>query len=526
MEAFFRKDQEIQELIDLFIEKLLTVNILSGSDADSEFYRGRQAVEKIALLFKEMAELPDEALIDGIRQLVEQRLPDSRVIENFPNFYELMNDMIQAGLPNSIAIPALAKPGISTQLGSEQIITSISSSGRSSLTPSSKITLNGGRSLISDTQNPVAPISLRQHISSQPPESVSNTELFQELKSELDISNDSIFESVPDSNIEDQVNQSTIATEVFADHLEITQDMQIDFDVRIDSEIEKVSDIENSSIIDIQSSTETLSELQTFDKTNTLEKETSHESVLDTKNNVPMIVESLSGEELTPIKLEKNNDLDITLDTVHLVLNETKDEVKTEIDLVSEQEEIKFKPNDELKLELETGISKVVLEDKKPKEKPPQRDPYRFNSRKSLSHEQDLKTTSMPQKVNSDKEIQVFGSSISPPAPLKKQEKTQMSRVVRTSQMPADGDRLEMVLKRIFPNSQIHWNVSIGKNTFYAQVDKLLIYVLETEFELDTRHIEMITASMRKQGWSVYVCLKEDLVYPRRIERGIRLAIR
>lgn len=100
METFFKENTDILEWVDLLIEKIFTVCLLSGPDADSEFFRGRQAAEKISSILQVLTDLPESTLKEGIRQLIEQRLPDPRVIDNFPQFYSLMEDMIQSGITN------------------------------------------------------------------------------------------------------------------------------------------------------------------------------------------------------------------------------------------------------------------------------------------------------------------------------------------------------------------------------------------------------------------------------------------
>lgn len=127
METFFKENSQIQEWVDLLIEKLFTVCLLSGSDADSEFYRGRQAAQKIAKILEDITGLTDETLIEGIRQLVEQRLPDPKIIGNFPQFKEYMDIMIQSSIaPSYEALPVINPPNSSTSYEN----------------PSSKIVLN------------------------------------------------------------------------------------------------------------------------------------------------------------------------------------------------------------------------------------------------------------------------------------------------------------------------------------------------------------------------------------------------
>lgn len=136
METFYRENTDIQEWVDLLIEKLFTVCLLSGSEADSEFYRGKQAAENISTILQNLTTLSQDALKDGIQQLIEQRLPDPRVVDNFPQFYSLMEEMIQSGLP----IVKISEP--EGQIPSLTI---------SSEVASSKITLGRGRETIENS---------------------------------------------------------------------------------------------------------------------------------------------------------------------------------------------------------------------------------------------------------------------------------------------------------------------------------------------------------------------------------------
>jgi len=76
--------------------------LLTGQEADLEFIRGQQAVKKIVQVLHELSDLPPEALYDGLEQLLEQRLPDPRVTENFPMFGDVMTRMINGGIAQAL----------------------------------------------------------------------------------------------------------------------------------------------------------------------------------------------------------------------------------------------------------------------------------------------------------------------------------------------------------------------------------------------------------------------------------------
>jgi hypothetical protein len=89
------------------------------------------------------------------------------------------------------------------------------------------------------------------------------------------------------------------------------------------------------------------------------------------------------------------------------------------------------------------------------------------------------------------------------------------NRINNSSLIPTEAARLALILRQIFPNSQARWNFCLGENIFLVQVEDLLIY-LETLNEG-----ENIEREMKKQGWNILICKKEDLAFPRRFERAI-----
>ena len=102
MEAYFHSDPRIQEWVDQITEKIFTVCLLTGADSEVEFQKGCQIVTKLSNLLQGISIFPPEYLEDGLKQLVEQQLPDSRVINNFPTFQETMNKMLQEGMTRAI----------------------------------------------------------------------------------------------------------------------------------------------------------------------------------------------------------------------------------------------------------------------------------------------------------------------------------------------------------------------------------------------------------------------------------------
>jgi len=102
VETYFHSDPRIQEWVDQITEKLFTVCLLTGNDSEVEFQKGSQIVTKVTQLLQGISMFPSEYLEDGLKQLLEQQLPDSRVINNFPTFQDTMNKMLHEGMTRAI----------------------------------------------------------------------------------------------------------------------------------------------------------------------------------------------------------------------------------------------------------------------------------------------------------------------------------------------------------------------------------------------------------------------------------------
>ena len=98
MEAYFHNDSQVREWVDQITEKIFTVCLLTGVDSDAEFQSGCQIVMKIVSLLLEIPTIPSEFLADGVKQLLEQQLPDKRVIDSFPAYKATMDRMVNESI--------------------------------------------------------------------------------------------------------------------------------------------------------------------------------------------------------------------------------------------------------------------------------------------------------------------------------------------------------------------------------------------------------------------------------------------
>lgn len=98
MEAYYHNDPRIGEWVEKIIEEIFTTCLLTGVESEAEFQKGCELVTKLASLLQDFPAFPSEYLADVLKQIIEQQLPDSRVIGNFPSFKDIMNKMLHEGM--------------------------------------------------------------------------------------------------------------------------------------------------------------------------------------------------------------------------------------------------------------------------------------------------------------------------------------------------------------------------------------------------------------------------------------------
>lgn len=101
LEAYFHSDPRIQEWVNQITENIFTVSKLTGVDSEVEFQKGSQIVTNLTHLLQGISIFPPEYLEDGLKQLLEQQIPDSRAIY-IPAFQDTMNKMLHEGMMRAI----------------------------------------------------------------------------------------------------------------------------------------------------------------------------------------------------------------------------------------------------------------------------------------------------------------------------------------------------------------------------------------------------------------------------------------
>ncbi|MGC7872261.1 hypothetical protein ACPUYX_12120 [Desulfosporosinus sp. SYSU MS00001] len=102
METYFHNDPRIHEWLEQITEKIFTVCLLKGVDAETEFDKGCQIVVKLTMLLQSIAIFPPEYLEEGVKQLIEQQLPAKKIINNFPSFNDIKGRMLAEGISQVI----------------------------------------------------------------------------------------------------------------------------------------------------------------------------------------------------------------------------------------------------------------------------------------------------------------------------------------------------------------------------------------------------------------------------------------
>lgn len=484
MQTFFKENPEINQWVDLLIQKLLTVNILTGNDADSEFHEGRLLVEKIAKSFQEIIDLPQESLVDGIQQLVEQKLPDHRVVENFPEFYLSMHKIILAGLQNLVIIDRnenVENEFIPQQIASLRILKQDCPDGASS----SKISLSLAQEMDSS-------FSLRHHLiksmeayNSPMFDRVSTSEELNELIRDTD--NESIYDP-PNIQIEPLLTESQDISISSEDKIEISEPDVFALDISLSS-----TSLPEFSPPDLH-----------------IEESLSKISLLDSEPE-----ESFTEIELSDPQSEPEPSLpEVSLDEV------SSDEASQQ----DTQQEISI-PERELSIPDE-GMSEDLLPSALPAlstaitDKPIKesnfrsRDPFRFNKRekiKSSFAENTAQLSSKPEKETNQAKENI---NLNTPPQVSYEKTILMNR----QEVPEGCKDLERALRKVFPKNPISWYKAIEEFSYLAQCGSVLVYLAD---ELNDKVRDM-TQKMKILGYRVVVFQDEDLLFPRRIERALR----
>ncbi len=121
------------------------------------------------------------------------------------------------------------------------------------------------------------------------------------------------------------------------------------------------------------------------------------------------------------------------------------------------------------------------------------------------------------QEMEKDDEESVNNSSKDPMENRMEEKRKERPQVrFKWTAQPPEG--LSYVLKNLYPDSQIYWNITLAGYSVLAQVDKLLVVTIQEEERA------ALLKKLENQGWYIAFCTQDDLLFPRRLERIIRQA--
>ncbi|MDR3270634.1 MAG: hypothetical protein LBT32_03850 [Peptococcaceae bacterium] len=96
MESIFIPNSQSLKLADQVIERLIVACYVSGAEADREFRQVSALMRKMIEVLRREFPGSEDQLSEMMVQILEQRLPEQRVREQFPGLQENLQRMLAA----------------------------------------------------------------------------------------------------------------------------------------------------------------------------------------------------------------------------------------------------------------------------------------------------------------------------------------------------------------------------------------------------------------------------------------------
>jgi len=513
LEAYFRNDPRIREWINQIVEKVFTVCLLTGVDSDVEFQKGCQTVIKLASLLQEIATFPAEYLADGVKQLLEQQLPDIRVSNNFPAFQATMDRMIREGLLKATETNNLSSHTQSTK----EINKTLHAGYTERLMGVSHV------ALINDS---VIPTLATFNI---PYPNIKQT------KVDAYALADALTEADARAQAEAQAKADALAlAEALAQVDALTKALD-QADEQAKGDAQALAQTEARAKADAQALADVLDQLNTL----TRAKKQAHADALALTDVLAQAEVRAKVDAQALADALDQADAQARADALALA------EALTQVDVLTKalaQAEARAKADAQALADVLGQLDTLTQSEEQAKAKALTlaEDLVQANARAdadalaladTLAQVDALIQANVQVKAESQAladvltqaETQAKADTLAFAEALAQSEAKyeavatveRHEQVVHPSQVPQQADLLKSVLSDIFPKGNVYWNKSLMGQTFLAQVEDILIYLH------DPKQPCKLT-KFHKEGWKVFVCSNEDLAYPRRLERGIR----
>lgn len=465
MEAYCHNDPRVQEWISQIVEKIFTVCLLTGIDSEAEFQKGCQIIIKLTSL------LQSELLADGVKQLLDQRLPDVRVINSFPAFQATMDSMLREGL---------------LQMTESQ----------------KKDVLNGLASYAEITKA----MSIEPHNSYlESPDEVSHSEF--DTHSTVNV-------PYPD------IQQTKDAALALTDAL-VQADAQAKVDTQslaeLVAQVEVLTQSEKQAKAEAFTFAEALTQAETQAKADAL---TFADALAEAETQAKSDAIVLAGA-LDQANTQANADALLLTETLAKVVRLTQSEEQAKADALKFSEALSHAQTQAktdafmladtfAKADAQEEADALLLNDALAKVDA-------LTQAEKLAKDDALKFAEALAQVNAKFDAlkpHEPVSLIKAPSLLTSVH-SKLSQVFRPMQDLKQVNPLKRVLINIFPKGTVNWNKHLMGQTFLAQVEDILIYLHDPDHPCNLK-------KYHKDGWKVLVCSTEDLTFPRRLERGIR----
>lgn len=485
METYFSGNVRVQELTDLIVEKLFTVCLLSGKDAADEFVKGRAAVEKLGQILLDLRSLSQAALVDGLIQLVEQRFPDRRVTNNFPSMRSTLEDMVREGVANlSAFFPAMpaTDSSVKQELAGEGGTKVVLPGGKTPATRATPVTS-------AEPQMPVR--SAHWSLSQQPGSAVVRVEKSM-------ITGNMIGGSAGQPPKKDEAAGEPLKKDKALPASEANPTKETE---------DKGSSAGQFSaptfVLDLHPAMTTPAAARVWPPLLQGVRTAASDDgkTAATKIEPPVILESVSSEVREGIAKAESKPAEVR-ESIAKVEPKPPKVKESVVKVVAKA------------LEFKESVAKSKL---KPPEAKVSAVKAEAGSPESAGREGKAKASFGREPVPAD-----VGRE-----PLSTEKETVKSAapgpnrgLPRQSPLPPEAIRLGAVLKYLFSGQGIRWDISLANCPFLAQVADLLVYVA------DGQELHPSIPLLKKEGWRIVVFSREDISFPRRMERMIRMATR
>ncbi len=434
MDAYYLNNPRIQEWINQIMEHIFTSCILTGVDSEAEFQKGCELVIKLTSLLHEIPTIPSEFLADGIKQLLEQQLPDARVITSLPAFQPTMDRMLHEGLLKVTATPIKVE---------ESNLELVADSGIPALTTA-------------ELQAQANVFALTEALAQADKQAKADALALAEALAQAD--KQAKADAIALAETYAQVNWLTQAVkQAKADAIPLAEALaQAEMKAKSNAlalsetlaQITALTQTEAQAKADALALSEVLAQVDAQAKADT-------QALADAYAQVDTLTKALTQANSHAVTLTHSlaqADAQAKADALVLAELQAQAEKRAEADALTQAEK-------------QAKIEALMLAE-----------------------------------VQAQADAQAIDEFL-----------TQAELQAKARQ----ENLLKSFLSNAFPNGTVQWNKDLMGQTFLAQVEDILICLDNPEHPCNQK-------KYKKDGWKVLVCSKDDLTFPRRLERGIR----